>query len=30
VQIDPKSWWDPHWIQDHIRKRVELAGSSNN
>ena len=26
VQIDPKSWWDPHWIQDHIAKRVELAG----
>jgi hypothetical protein len=26
VQIDPKEWWDPHWIQDHIAKRVELAG----
>jgi murein DD-endopeptidase MepM/ murein hydrolase activator NlpD len=26
VQIDPKEWWDPHWIQDHIAKRVELTG----
>jgi murein DD-endopeptidase MepM/ murein hydrolase activator NlpD len=26
VQIDPKSWWDPHWIRDHIAKRVDLAG----
>ena len=24
VQIDPKEWWDPHWIKDHIAKRVEL------
>ncbi len=21
VQIDPKEWWDPHWIKDHIAKR---------
>jgi murein DD-endopeptidase MepM/ murein hydrolase activator NlpD len=27
VQIDPKEWWDAHWIQDHIMKRVELAQS---
>ena len=26
VQIDPKEWWDPHWIQDHMARRVELAG----
>ena len=26
VQIDPKEWWDPHWIQDHVARRVELAG----
>jgi murein DD-endopeptidase MepM/ murein hydrolase activator NlpD len=26
VQIDPKEWWDPHWIKDHITKRVELPG----
>jgi murein DD-endopeptidase MepM/ murein hydrolase activator NlpD len=26
VQIDPKEWWDSHWIQDHIARRVELPG----
>jgi murein DD-endopeptidase MepM/ murein hydrolase activator NlpD len=26
VQIDPKEWWDPHWIQDHVAKRVDLPG----
>jgi murein DD-endopeptidase MepM/ murein hydrolase activator NlpD len=26
VQIDPKEWWDAHWIRDHIARRVELAG----
>jgi murein DD-endopeptidase MepM/ murein hydrolase activator NlpD len=26
VQIDPKEWWDPHWINDHIARRVELPG----
>jgi murein DD-endopeptidase MepM/ murein hydrolase activator NlpD len=26
VQIDPKEWWDSHWIKDHIAKRVELPG----
>ena len=26
VQIDPKEWWDPHWIQDHVARRVELLG----
>lgn len=26
VQIDPKEWWDAHWIQDHIAKRVDLPG----
>ena len=24
VQIDPKEWWDAHWIKDHIAKRVEV------
>lgn len=27
IQIDPKEWWDAHWIQDHIAKRVPLSGS---
>jgi murein DD-endopeptidase MepM/ murein hydrolase activator NlpD len=26
VQIDPKEWWDSHWIKDHIAKRVDLLG----
>ena len=26
VQIDPKEWWDAHWIQDHVAKRVPLPG----
>jgi murein DD-endopeptidase MepM/ murein hydrolase activator NlpD len=24
VQIDPKEWWDAHWIQDHVVRRVDL------
>lgn len=24
IQIDPKEWWDPHWIQDHVVRRVDL------
>lgn len=27
VQIDPKEWWDPHWIHDHVSRRVELPTS---
>jgi murein DD-endopeptidase MepM/ murein hydrolase activator NlpD len=26
VQIDPKEWWDPHWIKDHVARRVSLPG----
>jgi murein DD-endopeptidase MepM/ murein hydrolase activator NlpD len=26
IQIDPKEWWDAHWIKDHIAKRVDLPG----
>lgn len=26
IQIDPKEWWDAHWIKDHIAKRVNLVG----
>jgi murein DD-endopeptidase MepM/ murein hydrolase activator NlpD len=29
VQIDPKEWWDAHWIKDHIAKRVQLPGFAN-
>jgi murein DD-endopeptidase MepM/ murein hydrolase activator NlpD len=24
VQIDPKEWWDAHWIKDHIARRLDL------
>ena len=27
VQIDPKEWWDAHWIKDHVARRVDLPGS---
>jgi hypothetical protein len=29
IQIDPKEWWDSHWIKDHIAKRIDLLGFSN-
>src|SRR5579871_3630954 len=29
VQIDPKEWWDAHWIKDHIVRRVDLPGFAN-
>lgn len=28
VQIDPREWWDGHWIEDHVAKRIGL-GSPN-
>ena len=28
IQIDPKEWWDSHWIKDHIAKRIDLPGFS--
>lgn len=28
VQIDPKEWWDAHWIKDHVASRVDLPGFS--
>ncbi|CAN5463445.1 M23 family metallopeptidase [soil metagenome] len=28
IQIDPKEWWDPHWIKDHVARRVDLQGFS--
>jgi murein DD-endopeptidase MepM/ murein hydrolase activator NlpD len=28
VQIDPKEWWDAHWIKDHVARRVDLPGFS--
>ena len=28
VQIDPKEWWDAHWIKDHVARRVDLPSFS--
>ncbi len=27
VQIDPKEWWDAHWIKDHVTRRVDLRAA---
>ena len=27
VQIDPKEWWDEHWIKDRILSKIGPAGS---
>ena len=27
VQIDAKEWWDPHWIHDHVTRRVDAVTS---
>ena len=27
VQIDAKEWWDPHWIRDHVSRRIDLSSS---
>lgn len=28
VQVDPKEWWDPHWIEDRITSKLEQFGGS--
>jgi murein DD-endopeptidase MepM/ murein hydrolase activator NlpD len=28
VQVDPKEWWDPHWIADRITAKLEQYGSA--
>ena len=28
VQVDPKEWWDPHWIADRITSKLEQFGGS--
>ena len=25
VQIDPREWWDAHWIKDHVANRIPLS-----
>jgi murein DD-endopeptidase MepM/ murein hydrolase activator NlpD len=28
IQIDPKEWWDDHWIHDRILSKIGPQGSS--
>ena len=28
VQVDPKEWWDPHWIKDRITSKLEQFGGA--
>jgi hypothetical protein len=28
VQVDPKEWWDPHWIHDRIFSKLRPEGAS--
>ncbi len=28
VQVDPREWWDPHWIKDRITSKLEQFGGS--
>src|SRR6185295_18563684 len=25
LPIDPRKWWDPHWIQDRLERKLEQA-----
>jgi murein DD-endopeptidase MepM/ murein hydrolase activator NlpD len=25
VPVDPREWWDPHWITDHITDRLKAT-----
>jgi len=27
VFVDPKEWWDPHWIKDNVDKKLAIAGT---
>jgi murein DD-endopeptidase MepM/ murein hydrolase activator NlpD len=27
VFVDPKEWWDPHWIKDNVEDKINLAKS---
>jgi len=27
VFVDPKEWWDPHWIRDNVESKLGLADS---
>jgi hypothetical protein len=23
--VDPREWWDPHWIQDNVTKKLSAG-----
>jgi hypothetical protein len=27
VFVDPKEWWDPHWIRDNVQDKFEIANT---
>ena len=27
VQVDPREWWDPHWIQDRLAAKLAQYGN---
>jgi murein DD-endopeptidase MepM/ murein hydrolase activator NlpD len=28
VQVDPKEWWDPHWIHDRVETKLQQFGGT--
>jgi murein DD-endopeptidase MepM/ murein hydrolase activator NlpD len=28
VQVDPKEWWDPHWVEDRITSKLKQFGGA--
>jgi murein DD-endopeptidase MepM/ murein hydrolase activator NlpD len=28
VQVDPREWWDPHWIQDRLAAKLAQFGNA--
>jgi murein DD-endopeptidase MepM/ murein hydrolase activator NlpD len=28
VQVDPREWWDPHWIEDRLASKLRQFGST--
>ena len=27
--VNPVEWWDPHWIQDRVERKLSEAGAAN-
>jgi len=28
VQVNPVEWWDPHWMQDRVFRKIREAGGN--